>query len=161
MSQLCTINDQFGHPNYVYGLLNPASGANNISISWSGGNTTMQGIGASYTGVLQSGLPDATATKNQNSGSTISHTITTVADNCWVAAFVRASADSISANSNITMRTDTASANESAWGDSNGAVTPAGNYTMTVNVNSGSNAELLLMVSFAPTVTSQGSVIFI
>ena len=69
-------------------LVNPATGANTLSLTIGSANTwatTTKGhqSGISFTGAAQSGQPDATGTSTGSStGSTLS--ITTVADNCMI-----------------------------------------------------------------------------
>lgn len=129
---------------YCYGLLAPATGSNTLSISSSGG--TIYATALSYTGVLQSGLPDATASKVQTAGpATLSNAITTVADECWITVGAISGAAAPTASSGITIR-DTEFVTVS--GDSNGAVS-AGSNTQVFNVNSGADSAMI-QVSLAP-----------
>lgn len=129
---------------YCYGLLAPATGANTLAISASAG--TINGVAVSYTGVLQSGLPDATATNTQAAGpGTLAKAITTVKANCWAATACLNGGSLPTVNTNITNRSNQGVI---ASGDSNAGVA-AGSYTQTWNVNSGSDSEML-QVSFAP-----------
>src|SRR3990167_4966147 len=62
-------------------LMNPASGANTVSVTITGG---VSSISASYTGVLQTGQPDAQNTNTTTSGTSLAVTVTTIADNDWL-----------------------------------------------------------------------------
>ncbi len=133
---------------YVYGLLNPATGANNIVISDSG-VTNLYAVGASYTGVKQSGLPDDTDQININAANSGTLNFTTNVADCW--GFMMAEGDngSITASTNaFELQSD--AADRIAGFDSNG-VLPTGATTMafTCAVNSNGGAA---GVTFAPAV---------
>lgn len=70
---------------YLYYLINPASGANNIVVSASG-SYNLRTDAVSYTGALQSGQPDAfnKATSNTTDQAV---SVTVVAINSWIVAF--------------------------------------------------------------------------
>lgn len=132
---------------YIYGILNPTSGANDIVISWSGSHYVRSANG-SYTGARQNSLPDAFIgkTKGDVAHTSLAETITTTVAGCWVGCFSVGSGGSPSSITNGTIRT---TGSLCVWGDSNSAVTPAGNLTMTSNFAS-SVASSILLVSFAP-----------
>lgn len=81
------IQDSAGPRTYAFYLLGPATGSNSISITVSGGNTV--GSAASYTGVSQSGFPDAYTTTAGGITTSFTSTITTVASNAWIIASSR------------------------------------------------------------------------
>jgi hypothetical protein len=132
---------------YLYYLINPTTGANNISVSWSG-STILRAHGVSYTGAKQSGVPDANSTAT-GTGTSLASSVTTVADNCWVIAMYRAAGD-ITAGSGTTLRGTSTTSNIL---DSNGAVTPAGSKTINAN-SSISGGMAAVIASFAPYVAS-------
>jgi len=69
---------------YLYYLLNPDTGTNNVVVSASANpNIQMCAASASYTGVAQSGQPDSQTNKSSTS-STMTVTTTVVASNCWL-----------------------------------------------------------------------------
>lgn len=152
MTQLATITFNGSNVMKIWGLLNPAAGTHAVTISWSGGSTYVRGISQSYTGVLQTGLPDATATVGATTTvSSLPLAITTVKVNCWVAGFFYGNSVGTiqSANANLTLRTILSSL--IAFGDSNAKV-PVGSFTQTVNWG-GSDSTIehaAVMVSFAP-----------
>lgn len=134
-----------GRWNYLFLLLNPATGTNNIIASASA-SSYIEINGASYTGVAQSGPPEAVA-QNMASGSATSRSqsVTTVADNSWVVGSAMGQSGAITAGAATTLR------NTSLVGaliDSGGPVTPAGARALTVNA--GANELTLIVATMAP-----------
>ena len=110
---------------YLYYLIAPATGTNDISISWTG-STILRGHGVSYTGAKQSAQPDAFGTDSETSSNTISTSLTTIADNSWVLMMVRSQGD-ITAGNNTTLRGVSTTSNIL---DRGAATTPAGSETL-------------------------------
>lgn len=136
---------------YLYYLLNPSSGSNTLSITTSGGYI-LAGA-ADYTGVKQSGQPDATSTSSVGVALTLTGTITTVADQCWtiMAWGGYASNFAPTAGAGSTRRTYDAAFGTYGLFDSGGPITPAGSYSMTAQYpGQSSNGINLAMASFAP-----------
>ena len=137
---------------YTWGLLNPASGANNVVVSASSASLIWTNV-CSYTGVLQSGLPDATSGASNTSDTVWSSTLTTIADNAWHHTQVRGSA-TLAASAGTTKRGEPSGGTQSAAFDSGGAITPAGSDTNNgTNGTSNSNGSVV-SVSFAPSVAA-------
>jgi hypothetical protein len=89
---------------YLYYLINPAEGANNIVVTRSDTTGTCFVRGYSLTGAKQSGQPDAT-TSNLSTSSPLTTTLTTVAENTWSVAMVyNQEGATISASTNATAR---------------------------------------------------------
>lgn len=131
----------------LFYLINPASGSNTIQVTYSGSNT----FGAhaiSYTSAQQFGVPDASNT-NSNSGVTsISASVTTVLNNCWLVCAGDTSASDASAGANTTLRQVTGNASRRTYmGDSNSAQT-IGSHSQNVTCSSGGNT--MIVASFAP-----------
>lgn len=140
---------------YVYGLIAPATSANNVVIS-SSVSTTIKAISLSYTGVKQSGLPDASASQAVNNSSTASTTanITTVANNSWAVTFLIATGSggttiTTTIGSGATFRNQDAQPSLRAY-DTNGAITPAGLHSMVFNYSANAFFIILGEVSIAP-----------
>ena len=129
---------------YVYGLLGPATGANNVVVSASGTSLIWTCV-TSYTGVAQSGLPDSSNSAVNNTASSWTINTTTVADNCWVYCHNRGSDMTYSSP-------DTArcTSNQSHSGDSNAAITPAGSYTINGTCAADVTHQTMIALSFAP-----------
>jgi hypothetical protein len=137
---------------YLYYLLNPPTGANNVVIT----STTAHFLGgnaASYTGVKQTGQPDATVSHG-GSGSLSSFTtsITTVADNSWAILVENSytANNPPTAGTGLTRRVFDATFGANTIFDGNGAITPAGAYSMTTSRPSSVDTINHIAASFAP-----------
>jgi hypothetical protein len=129
---------------YLYGLFNPASGSNTVSITLSVGSG--YGGSVSYTGCRGYGFPDATDSDTSNSKA-----IVTTQDNCVV----------VMAGVSDSTNTNTTNMNKLSW--NNGVIlgesatfpiTPAGSYTMDFNISGGtSGQQAITLVSLAPSLT--------
>jgi hypothetical protein len=140
---------------YMFYLLNPASGANNVVISATGGNLTIEACAADYTGV---GSFDATNSgTSAGSSTTAVLSLTTIADNCW-AIFgwggYAGGANTPFAGSGLTQRVFGAAFKDNGICDSNGAIHPAGAYSMTENIGAAASSTQSMALSFAPFVAS-------
>lgn len=141
----------------IYGLLTPDTGNHNIVISFSA--TPEYGIRAcssAYTGVAQTGLPDATGFVGANTGTSRTLSITTVADNSWVFGYAEHDAATITASTGFNELD--AQDNYFKSGDSNGAITPAGSYSMSVTFSSSGYYCMMQGVSFAPYTTPTSAI---
>lgn len=139
----------------VWYLINPSTGANTISVS-TNQDRSMVGSSVSYTGVSQTGFPDASGSANANGVTTITATLTTVADNAWVILFNSLSegTDNQTAGAGTTLRRNTGNfgfANVSAIFDNNVAKTPAGSVSLIANWTNSSNYGYI-KVSLAPVI---------
>lgn len=133
---------------YLYYLLNPATGANNVVVTRSGGASTFPASSASYTGVKQSLQPDAynTGTKNFSNDSTANGSITTVADNCWLVMANQFEDMTGISSSNGTVRQ---SGTRNAICDSNGSKGTAGSGKL-LTVTAGNDNLSWVLASFQP-----------
>lgn len=143
MTQIATVS--VGTVNsYLFYLINPASGANNIVVSATGG--TIFAAGSSYNGANQSGVPDSSATNSSSTSTSVSQSTTTVSNNCWVVCGGICGNGGLSGGTNVTIRSS--GATDQYIGDNGSAKTPAGSITQTVNCNNGNNT--IIMASFSP-----------
>lgn len=140
---------------YLFYLLNPTSGANNVVVSVSA-SVGIRSCSVSYTGAQQSGQPDATSMGSIAAGTTISGTLTTVANNDWIIGYSNSSTGgSPTASTGVTSRANT---DTSRIGDSNGAITPAGAGTMTFT--NGASADMnLVMMAISPSVAASARIL--
>lgn len=131
----------------LFYLLNPATGANNIVVS-SDVNADLYVAGCSYTGVNQSGQPDA-SNKNSDNSSPYRVSVTSVADNCWMIMWLGDANHSaaITAEAGTTVRTSSFSS-ISALCDSGGVITPAGSKTL--GVTAGTHDYGIIGATFKP-----------
>lgn len=133
---------------YLYYLAAPATGSNNVVVSRSGSGGFLHGAASSYTGAKQTGIPDSqTTTAPVGTGTSLTATTTTVANNCWLVAAFVCDNGGITAGSGTSVRGGDTSFDVIA--DSNGAKTPAGSHSLIVNCNSGSNRAAVI-ASFEP-----------
>lgn len=140
---------------YLYVLVSPATGANNVVISASSSHF-LGGGAVSYTG-SSTGALDASTT-NYGSATNFTTSVTTVADNCWtVIVEGNYSSDTPpTAGSGTTRRTYDAA--YGTWGlfDSNAAITPAGSTSLITDRSGASSASAGIMASFAPAAAAGG-----
>ncbi len=133
---------------YLFFLLNPSTGSNNIVVTTSSSIGGIRARSTSYTGVKQSGQPDALG---QNSGvlvTSLATTVTSIADNCWVMGIIRDDTAATTAGASTTLRNDNGNAVFAIY-DTNAAVTPAG--LTTLNVNCGTPGGMVMVAaSFSP-----------
>ena len=142
-------------------IFNPAS-AVNIVVNWTGTIDTGGAIASYFTGVKQSGIPDASngAQDVAASGTSPSVNVTTIADNSWVIDCVY---DKISPTLTVGGgQTQIAQLAPNGGGDSAGSSyegpkTPAGSVTMSWTASAGDDWGTVA-ASFAPFVdtTSNG-----
>lgn len=141
------VNFQTTKKVYLFYLLNPTAGANNIVASRTGASgAEFIGAAASYNNVRQSDQPDSvnSATGNTNP---LSVATTTVADNSWV-VIAGGSGQPLTAGSSTTLRAG--SGTDCAIGDFNQAKTPAGSVTLAFATGSVLTGEII--VSLKPAI---------
>ena len=130
---------------YLYYLINPASGANNVVVS-SSSSTTIRSSSTSYTGARQNSQPDASGTKQNTTTGTHTLAIVTVANNCWMVSWIQSAGSNPAASTGTTLRQG---ATARAIGDSNSAITPPGSYSMSWTTGTNDNSAVI-QASFAP-----------
>lgn len=150
MTQIGTQNTTGdGYAVFIFYLINPATGSNSVSITTSSGTTT--GVAHSYTGAKQSAQPDANGTTTATAATSITGTLTTIADNCWM---VLAASNEIVALAAGTGSTELAlPITSTGVFDSNAAITPAGSNGMQATW-SGSRKASAVFASFSPYVAA-------
>ena len=135
---------------YLCYLVNPATGSNTVEATFSA-STFAKAVAVSYTGAKQTGQPDNGNNWTDLFTASISHSVTTVADNCWM-VFI-AKTNGVGTPTAGTGSTSRGGSNSFSFFDSNGAITPAGSYTMECSVG-GSAVWGSCMASFSPAVSS-------
>lgn len=129
---------------WVFRLVAPASGANNVVVTQSG--TPAQFLASyaiSYTGVHQTAPVDQTAT--DASGTTLTGTATTTVSNDWGVLFAESQAD-ITVGTGTTTRIDSTGP-DNYVGDSNGPLN-IGSNSMTVT--QGTDTGGAIVIYFSP-----------
>lgn len=150
--------DSTNSRNQIWYLVNPATGANTVSVSVSGNSGPVSSYSVSYTGASQTGVPDASNTNSSSASNvtSLASSVTTVAANCWYliigGAVVSGTGGVMSGTVGCSLRignTNSGTYLISGILDSNGTVAP-GAHSVTIN-QSGSAAPMgLVIVSFAP-----------
>jgi hypothetical protein len=150
MTLLFTVtNTNDGTKHRLFYLINPASGANNVVVSYTLG-TFITPMAVSYTGARQSGVPDASSsTANTGAATSRTETVTVVEANSWAVMIATCNAGPPAAGTGSTQRG--ASANRMSFFDSNGPLA-AGARSMTATQSSTEWASS--MASFAPDAVS-------
>ena len=77
-------------------LIAPATGANNVVVTWSGVATglgqQLNAISVSYTGAKQTGQPDSNGSQTFSSATSVAVSTTVVASDCWLSGSLQGSA---------------------------------------------------------------------
>lgn len=133
---------------YIYFITPPLSGANDIVVTTSAA-TIKRITGASYVNTKTTGQPDAGAAVGQTDGAntSVAGTVTSVADNCWFAAFGVNNIAEFVAGANTTIRGTASSFNIC---DSAASKSPPGAGTLSLTWTGADNAGFC-MLSIAPT----------
>lgn len=131
---------------YLFYLFNPATGTNNIVVSgnFSGAGQSCMLANASYNGASQAGLFSQSHTSNTT--ATASTVLTTTSpNNGWLVGFFRNEVGGATAGTGTIFRF---SGGDHDFGDSNGALSPAGTYSIIANFgSSGVNQGLVAAIS--------------
>lgn len=138
-------------------LINPATGANNVTLSFSSGGAHV-GWSMSFSGAAQSGQPDGSSWNGENSASTASYTmnVTVTAANSLLAAILfGAAGNAITAGTNTTVGFDSVGTGEGATVYSSSAQS-AGAKTM--NVTSTAQVFQSGTISIAPVASGPANV---
>ena len=116
----------------LFYLINPSTGSNTLARV--GTDASGNHMGISYSGAKQSSQPDASATGVSDVSTTVTATLTTVADNSWAVAYVRGDAGEVVSNNSGVC--DTALGGNTYGWDSGNALTPAGAKTVSFSAAS-------------------------
>lgn len=154
MTQAVKFTTSSSQTAYLYYLVAPATGANNIVAS----NSTTENltiVGMSFTGAKQTGVPDATASAG-GSGTAASTNLTTVADNSFGVYCSRFNTGTRSAGTGMTIAGG--SSLPATGGYTTNAKTPAGTQTMSEN-SSASAIWGIVAASFAPSTSTDSTMV--
>lgn len=137
-----TMLDDASRKYYIFTLIAPATGANNVVISVDA-SILIRGWAISYTGVSQTTMVDAVNSGVGLTGTTPSITITSTVDDCWAVASTRNADGTFAAGTNYAPR---GAATSLCTGDSNASVGVAGAKTVGGTVVSGASYILGIMI---------------
>lgn len=137
---------------YLYVLVGPATGANNVVITTSVTVDALAGHAVSHTGATQSGQPDSSNTNTATAATSVTGSTTVVASNCWLVCVTRNELGAASAGTGTTQRVS--SANGLGMFDSNATV---GTGSQSLQATFGSATEWgIVIASFSPSVGGEG-----
>lgn len=148
-TQTWIISDPSGGHIKLYWLQAPATGTNTVAVTATGSVET-GGYSISYTGVKQTGSIDSVVTQTDGVVNSITVTTTTIANNCWTILSNATGCVIPSAGTGSTFRVT----GQPAGFDSNGAITPAGSHSMSLNTTGVCIGGTSIMASFAPAVSA-------
>ena len=146
-----TLSNSAGIPSggrwtYLFTLMNPASGANNVVVSKSGADLYSECYAVSYTGVAQTGQPEVANKGTVAAGSSISVAVTTLTTGAWIAGYMGLN----TANTLFCNKTLRYTAGNEFTCDSNAAVS-VGSNTLTGTPDISANMAMEV-IGFAPAV---------
>jgi hypothetical protein len=144
--------------NYIWYLVAPTAGTNNVVLTASSSGT-IRTAAMSYTGAKQTGVPDTATSSDRSAVLVHAATTTTLADNDWLVMGMRenVNGDCAARNSNTKLRT----APSSYCGfDSNAAKTPPGSYALVATTGPLTSRISLMMLSITPVCTTNCTEIF-
>lgn len=139
---------------YLYYLVNPASGANNVVVTLSIGVSSIFSCASSYTGASQTGVPDSVGSAHATvTSGTVSTTV--VAANSWMVGALRNDSNGNgTASTGTTQRTFVTG--QTTLDDSGGALT-SGSQSLNETWGGASTNFYALVASFAPSVLAKSS----
>lgn len=132
---------------YLFALINPALGTNNIIVSASG-STAIAGDSASYTGARQTNNPDVNTTNIASNQSSVSTSLTPLIDKSWTFLVAKGSGGSAPiAGTGTKLR---ATGNDMSIFDSDGPITPIALNTLIAQRASGIANWATVMATIVP-----------
>ena len=134
---------------YLYYLLNPASGTNSVVITAASSHYLISQV-ASWYNVRQTGQPDAFTTNTAQAGSTsITTSLTTAASGSLVVQGLWSYGHLAAGTGATPILTDAAFDAGGIFASSGSPVSPPGNVSMTT-ISDGASSSSVIMASFAP-----------
>ncbi len=157
LTQINKIQNNGGIYSYLYYLIAPATGANNVVVSYTG-STQVNSISVSYTGVAQIS-PINNSTTNNSGASSVSSLTTSLVSNSSPAWMIQLGTgqtnDGTTAGTGLTKRNGGAGGSPSSMFDSNTS-TGSGSYSGTWN-NNVARTLTSLVASFSDITSSQST----
>lgn len=134
---------------YLFMLVNPATGNNNVVVSMSPADFAYVTV-MSYDGAAQTGQPDSFSGNDTASDIQAHATTTTVADNSWLVSFQYNGATQFATGTNSFMRSWNPTYGATVGADTNSPQTPAGDHAMTLTYGASPSYFNMLIASFSP-----------
>lgn len=131
VSKLLMVGAAAGQYLHCYILVNPTSGSNTFSV------TSSSGLGGylsavSYKGMKQSGQPDGNTTQAVTSTTSLTTSLTTIADRCWLVGYAYHNT-AVGAGTATTLRGGSVTVLQAM--DSGGAKTPEGSHSLNTTAS--------------------------
>lgn len=137
---------------HLYHYEGSTSGSRTVTVNSSSGLGGYFSI-ATYNNVNETGQPDASNKGGNSSATSLTVSLTTTENNCWLVGFAYTGA-TMSAGTGTTLRGGSVAGILSVI-DSNGGITPAGSAGLTVTHSS--NFDGMVMASFSPVPSAGGT----
>lgn len=137
---------------YLYWLIAPTSGSHVATATTSAGEHILI-TASSYTGVAQTGIPEASATHQSASGTTLTGTVTTITANDWVVSCGGDFNLGTTAGTNTTFRANDGYTGTGLTfiGDNNAAIASPTAYSMTYTLATSAKANIIVGAIQPPT----------
>lgn len=155
-SKINTRNSRFEYGYIIPGVA--ASSALSVVVTSSGGTPgRIECVSYVLNGAVQATVPDAVHLVTVSTANPFVMTMTTIADNCWIAAGVDTGTSGQGSATCVLLQDNTPTGAMILYDNSNVApVHPAGSATLNIG-NSGSGSDAGVMVSIAPFVSAVNS----
>lgn len=134
---------------YLFYILGQSTGSQTIIATSNASGKYIEGGSVSYTGVNQSGQPDASSHAGATSASP-SLAVTSVADNCWAIEWIITGGGALVAGSQPLRLSINSGAGMSNFYDTNGVVHPAGTTTFNPTISGTPNTYAAIAATFKP-----------
>lgn len=147
---------------YIYGLLAPSTGSNNLIISTTGGQGgRIHGVSSGFSGVRQTGLPEAIVTNHSASTTALTTSIATQSNNPGDFVYLFAGSTVSSAwvlGAGTTAIGTTSAGSDNQFQYSGNPVSPPGTVSMTVgpDVAAETSAIMIAIAAFGSSIASGG-----
>jgi hypothetical protein len=136
-------------------LIGPATGSHSVVVTPNSSSDTMA-VAASYSGVSQTGFPDASGSRQPAQAASVTETLTTIADNAWMAWVGLDEFNTPTAGAGTTRRVINSGFNGVFIADSNAAFTPAGSHSLVMNAGNAADWMNDIFATFAPVAVGGG-----
>ena len=136
-----TVDAQSNTATYLFALANPATGANNIVVSYSASTNYAWGVATSYTGVDQTTPTGSLEQKTYTTLTSLTDNISITPSDSWIAGlgFINSATRYSSITSPYELRAENGTDPRSRMFDSAGVVS-SGSNTITISLSNGTNS---------------------
>lgn len=157
LTQAVFFNETNGQQISLWYLIGPATGTHSFAVTRTSNSGNSWWQIASYSGAKQSGQPDATTSNSGTTATSLTTTLTTVADNTIsiLVGYANNASSPLTVGTNSTKVAEMAPIRSTLFDSTGvGPKTPAGSFSMTFNTDTSGTVIAAVMASFAPFVAS-------